>query len=100
MFGWFKKLGHYFKVFVSAVFGKAAAKALAQAAKEVFKSAFGKIVLAIVSELNASNLSNGEKRQAAYDRIKSEALARGLSIRSSLINLVIEMAVLRLNTLD
>ncbi len=100
MFGWFKSLGRFFKKFVVVVFGKSAAKALANAAKEVVKSAFGKIVLAIVSELSLSNLTNGEKREAAFERIQAEALGRGLVVKSSLINLVIEMAVLRLKDLS
>ncbi|KKL28119.1 hypothetical protein LCGC14_2378310 [marine sediment metagenome] len=99
MFGWFKKLGRWFRVFVSTVFGKAAAKALAKAVKELFKSEFGKLVLAIVAELVSSNLSTREKREVAFARIKAEAVARGLNIKSSLINLAIEMAVLRLKNL-
>ncbi|KKK82004.1 hypothetical protein LCGC14_2807720 [marine sediment metagenome] len=100
MFGWFKKLGRFFKKFVVVIFGKAAAKALAEAAKKMFQNAFGSVVLAIVAELSASNLSNGEKRRAAYDRIKAEAEARGVEMKDSLINLVIEMAVLRLKDLS
>ena len=99
MFGWFKSLGRFFKKFVVVIVGKGAAKALAVAAKKMFQSAFGQIVLAVVVELAASNLSNGEKRQAAYDRIKAEAAAQGLELKDSLINLVIEMAVLRLKDL-
>ncbi len=96
MFGWFKSLGRFFKKFVVVVFGKSAAKALAKAAKEVFKSAFGKIVLAIVSELSLSNLSNSEKREKAFEAIRAAARLQGLVVKSSLINLVIELAVLRL----
>jgi hypothetical protein len=99
MFGWFKKLGRFFKKFVVVLFGKSAAKALAKAAKEMFRSAFGKVVLAIVAELVASNRSNPEKRAVAFTRVKAEAVARGLEIKDSLINLVIEMAVLRLKDL-
>ena len=80
MFGWFKKLGRFFRQFVVVIFGKGAAKALAEAAKKMFQSAFGQIVLAVVVELAASNLSNGEKRQAAYDRFKAEAAAQGLEL--------------------
>jgi len=99
MFGWFKSLGRFFKKFVVVLFGKSAAKALANAAKQMFRSAFGQVVLAVVAELMASNLSNGEKRAAAFARIKEEALFRGVEIKDSLINLVIEMAVLRLKDL-
>jgi len=99
MFGWFKKLGRFFKKFVVVLFGKSAAKALANAAKQMFQSAFGSVVLGIVAELSASNLSNAEKRSAAFGRVKELAEFKGVEMKDSLINLVIEMAVLRLKDL-
>ena len=100
MFGWFKSLGRFFKKFVVVLFGKGAAKALANAAQKMFQNAFGSVVLAIVAELSASNLSNADKRSSAFGRIKAEAEARGEEMKDSLINLVIEMAVLRLKDLS
>ncbi len=94
MFGWFKKLGYWFRVYVSSTFGKSAAKSLSKAVKELLKGEFGKLVFKVVAELAVSNLSTGEKRQAAFDRIKADTVARGLYIKSSLINLAIEMAVM------
>ena len=100
MFGWFKKLGYWFKQFVVVLFGKGAAKALASAAQKLFKDAFGRSVLAIVAELSMSNLSNADKRSAAFGRIKEAAANEGVEMKDSLINLVIEMAVLRLKDLS
>ena len=100
MFGWFKSLGRFFKKFVVVLFGKGAAKALANAAKKMFQNAFGTVILGIVAELSASNLSNADKRIDAFRRIKGLAELKGIEMKDSLINLVIEMAVLRLKDLS
>lgn len=49
--------------------------------------------LEVVKELDAKRLSNEKKRQEAFERIKEEALRRGLKVRDSLIYTLIELAV-------
>jgi len=71
--------------------------------KELFsalmKEAFAKlleIAIEVVNDLANADLSNVEKRQEAYAQIKVKAMAKGLEAKDSLINLAIELCVLRL----
>ncbi len=75
-------------------------------AKEVFDEAT-KIVIAqlkdfaneVVKELSVENITNEDKRKEAYLKIQSYALNKGIAVKDSLVNLVIEMAVNRLKNL-
>lgn len=49
--------------------------------------------LSTVEKLNAETLTNEEKREAAFKAIKEEGIEEGKSLRDSLINLIIEVAV-------
>lgn len=51
------------------------------------------IAVDIVKDLATQDLSNGEKRDAAFDAIKDQLKERGKTAGNSLINLVIELAV-------
>jgi Holliday junction resolvasome RuvABC DNA-binding subunit len=50
----------------------------------------------LISELSLKDLTNTEKRNAAFKAIKEEAIKRGLGYRDSSINLLIELAVAKL----
>lgn len=47
----------------------------------------------ICRELDASDLTSSEKRQAAFNKIKKAAVKEGLEIKDFAINLIIELAV-------
>lgn len=46
-----------------------------------------------VYKLSASDLTNEEKRKAAYEAVKAKALAEGKFVSDALVNLAIELAV-------
>ena len=98
----FGAVGHFFKTigkgvgkaFV-AIFGSDAAHAFAQGAEALLKTALGQIALDAVDLVQNANPLSGdaEKRKAAFDKIKTDAVSKGLSISDSLINMLIELAV-------
>lgn len=49
--------------------------------------------LKIVQDLATSDLTSVQKRKEAFDKIKTEAISRGLTYKDSAINLLIELAV-------
>jgi len=51
------------------------------------------LVLDVVRELAATDLTNSEKRDAAFERIKEMLKEEGKDLGDSLINLLIELAV-------
>ena len=72
--------------------------------KSVLKSVFSVVSKKIIDELldfsitvcknlDAEDLTSSNKRKEAFQSIKDEATRRGLDIRDSLINLLIELAV-------
>ena len=95
-------IGHFFKhigVVVSEVFvklfGADAAHNFAVAAESLIKTDLGAIAMAAVGE--ASLLASGvDKRAAAFSKIAAAAKGKGLDIKDSIINLLIEMCVQRL----
>ena len=54
------------------------------------------IAVGVVTDLASTDLSNSEKREAAFDQIKEKLAAEGKEVGSSLINLAIELAVQKL----
>ncbi len=95
----FKALGRFFKKAGLALFGQPALNKLAAAGKALLNSALGKIVWAVVAELEASTLPGADKRRAAFEKIVAQAKAAGLEVKDSFINLLIELAVQRLKGL-
>jgi hypothetical protein len=77
------------------IFGKDQAQQFADAALQLMKSAAGTLVLDVVKLVETSNplLTPADKRQAAFDQIVSDAKSKGLDLTSSIINLLIELAV-------
>jgi hypothetical protein len=106
----FKKVGHEIKtaalafghVFV-AFFGKDATHQLIQAAEKILASDFGKVIMSIVEGLMEYKAANGDTpaRDKAASEIKNAAIAAGVDIKDSLINLLVELAANKANgTLD
>ena len=88
MLNWLK--GIFFKV----------CNALGGFFKQVFTSATQIILVQLkdiainaVSELEKTGLTNEEKRKEAFKKISDYATLKGLDVKASLINLVIEMAL-------
>ena len=98
----FKKIGHEIKtgvlafghIFVS-IFGKQASADFVKAAEQILASDFGKVIMSIVSGLEgiAANQGGDAARALAFTQIKDAAVGAGLDLKSSLINLLIELAV-------
>ena len=62
-------------------------------ATQIVISELKNFALRIINNLDYSDLENEEKRKQAFEMIKKEAKSRGIKIRESLINLLIEMCV-------
>ena len=51
------------------------------------------LALEIIKELATTDLTDEQKRKEAFDRIKKAAKEKGLSVKASIINTLIELAV-------
>ena len=51
------------------------------------------VAIVTVAELQNQDMSNEDKRRIAFNRIKTYVTDKGLNIKDSLINLIIEIAV-------
>jgi hypothetical protein len=99
---WYTSVFHFFKhvnTYVSEafvkLFGSDAAHSFAVGAESLLKSDLGKIAMIAVQE--AANLATGaEKQTTALGKIMTEATKMGLDVKTSLANLLIELAVSRL----
>jgi hypothetical protein len=56
---------------------------------------FKDVAIAIIAKLMVADLSSDEKRAQAFKELKEAALAAGKDLSSSMINLLIELAVAR-----
>ena len=91
----FKKLWAKIKGFFVSV-GAAVWEFIADAippAKEIIIDALKGTAVEIVATLNMEDLLNEEKRKIAFDKIKEVAEEKGIEVRDSVINLLIELAV-------
>jgi len=69
-------------------------KPFAMAMLQVIVGELAEFVIYVVQQLSTlDNLTNEDKRKAAFEAIKQEAKRRKLEIRDSAINLAIELAV-------
>lgn len=88
MFNWLKDLFNkalkFFRAFLKEVFNHST---------EIVLAALKDIAVASVTKLANTDLSNEEKRKAAFQEIKAYAIKEGIETRDSLINLLIECAV-------
>ena len=88
-------------VFV-AVFGQDGAEQIGKAVLAGLNSALGQVVLKVVEammtlKIEGQDASGAQKREAAFKAIISEAKAQGLTFSTSIVNLLIELAVARLS---
>lgn len=90
--GFFKKVGYTVSDLFQKLVGKDAAQHFAVASLAVLKSDLGKIALTAVQE--AEKLAAGtDKRAAAAATIVSQAKSAGIDASTSVINMLIELAV-------
>ncbi len=62
-------------------------------AKAVIIAQLKDFAVATVSKLEVSNLTNSDRREAAFKMIRTEAITRGITIKDSLISLIIEISL-------
>ena len=62
-------------------------------AKQLILAELKDFAISVVDKLQSSKLSNTEKRKEAFKQIEEEAKNRGKSVSSSLINVLIELAL-------
>ena len=100
---WYSKIVDFFKtvkVKVSAVLvsvlGEDAAHKLGEAALEAFKSTLGVIVMDAVIAVEGLQIGSDAKRAEAFKKILTDMAKLGISASTSLINLLIELAVQRM----
>ena len=55
--------------------------------------------IAVIKELDASDITNAAKRSVAFDKLKDIARGKDVIVRDAAINLLIEMAVTRLKNI-
>ena len=82
--GFFNKFVQIFKVFLSEALS---------IAKQIIIAQLKDIALQIVTELSQTDMSNTDKRNAAFKKIKDYATLKGIEAKDSLINLTIELAL-------
>jgi len=68
-------------------------KRIFQSALVVLLDSVWDIALKVVQEVDSSDLTNSEKRQEAFNKIKEIVVAEGIEIKDSLIGLLLEIAV-------
>jgi len=56
------------------------------------------IALVVVAELAVSSLTGSQKKEEAFKRLEEEAKKEGITAGTSILNLVIEMAVAKLRS--
>lgn len=90
---------HHVSVYVSdafvKLFGAEQAHTFAVGAEALLHSELGKLAMVAVQEVE-SMASGAEKMAAAFEKVAAGAKAAGLTVKDSLIRLLIEVAVSRL----
>jgi len=64
--------------------------------KTVSKKVFNELLefaIEVCGDLDYEEMTNAEKRKKAFAEIKDRAVSKGVALRSSLVNLLIELAV-------
>ena len=93
---WFKGAAAKVSAFFVLVLGSSAAQQLGDAAVAALKTALGVIVQDAVAAFGSLGLAGDQARAEAFKKAITEAKAQGLSFSTSMINLLIELAVQRL----
>jgi len=63
-------------------------------ARQIIIGQMKDFVLDTISDLSKSTLDNNAKREEALKRIRQEAINRGMNLKESLINAMVELGVL------
>ena len=61
--------------------------------KALAKASLRKFADEAIKEVSIENITDAEKRAKAFDNIKAYALAEGIAVRDSVINLLIELTI-------
>jgi predicted GNAT family N-acyltransferase len=93
---WIKGAKAKVSEFFVTVLGQDAAKQLGDATVAALQSALGVIVKDAVIAVASLKLGGDASRAAAFDRIVVDAKSQGLQFSTSLINMLIELAVQQL----
>ena len=64
-------------------------------ARQIIVGQLAELAMDVVKDLANKDLSNEDKRQEAFNIIKSHAVQNGIEARDSLVNWLIETSVLR-----
>lgn len=94
----FRHIGVYISDTFVALFGQDAAHSFAVGAESLLHSELGKLAMLAVQEVQ-DMATGAEKQAAAFAKIAAGAKAAGLTVKDSLIKLLIEVAVSRLKGL-
>lgn len=94
-----KGVARLFRRLFVTLFGRQALDDFERAAYRLLQTQLGRIVWAVVQALESLRVPGEEKRRRAFARILAEAGTAGLTVKDSLINLLIELAVQRLKGL-
>jgi hypothetical protein len=88
----FESLGHIVSVSFQKIFGKTEATQFAYATLALLKTDVGKVAMAAVQEVE--KMAAGiDKRKVAFDKIVADLKTEGLTVKNSVINMLIELAV-------
>lgn len=90
----FSSIGNFFKSLFSTLIAKFKSfiEEALPIAKQIIIAQLQDIALKAVSELSLENLTDEEKRKAAFNTIKEYAIAHTIEAKDSLINTIIELA--------
>ena len=96
IFNWLKGAKAKVSAFFVLVLGSEAARQLGDAAVSALKTALGVIVQDAVAAVGSLGMSGEQARAEAFKKIVTDAKKQGLSFSTSMINLLIELAVQRI----
>lgn len=65
-------------------------------------SSLAAIALTVVADIAAdkTNITNDDKRKAAFDKIKEQLISQGISVGTSVINTAIEIALQKIKQVE
>lgn len=81
---WFSALMRIFKSFIKQVFSVSVKLLIAE---------FKDFALVTVKDLALTDLNSDEKRQEFLKRLKDEGISRGKSLSTSVMNIILELAI-------
>lgn len=79
-------------IWLKRFFGRFIKQAIPLVSQEIIEE-LKDFAINVIRELDVKRLSNEKKRQEAFERIKEEAKRRGMEVKDSLVNLLIELVL-------